>query len=460
MDDDESRRAASRSQRPIEKKLLPAGPAKDLRDAVYRLYAQADRPQLAALAERIAGDDDLPGSPGKDLIGKIISGEGLASQHDTVAVAVALARLAGCPNIEWVAEQVRQLWVDGATVDPVERPGHRESQRTFFDHLLQSHTKLFAGRVAELAAIKDFLNTEGSGYVFVEGLSGYGKTSLLARFVQDQPEIAYHFISQQYKGTDSGFDPTLARPLYANLCEQLDPDHIPTGDTDTLRARLRQALWSPTDRPVTIVIDAIDEIDRHPNFLYGLLPVTLPAGITVVLSARSQGDRCYLGEVGLSPRDVGRHLSLGGLGPDVVAELLDQVGPRGRHLAQRPGFAERLHQVSDGDPFYLRFLIEDVELGTLNEANIGNTPSGLDDYLARQFEYLDRSTRLDQQRDILGFIRDARTALTRRDLIHLVPGLSQANFAGVIRDIHRFLLVHDGRYSFCHNRFKEYLLKH
>jgi hypothetical protein len=76
------RRAQQPGQRPFDVSTLltgkppPAGPARNLREAVYRLYAEADRQQLAELAQQIAGDHDVPESPGRDLIEKIISGDG------------------------------------------------------------------------------------------------------------------------------------------------------------------------------------------------------------------------------------------------------------------------------------------------------------------------------------------------------------------------------------------------
>ncbi|WFE47571.1 hypothetical protein [Verrucosispora sp. WMMD1129] len=121
MGADESRPEIRRS-RAVEKKELPAGPLRDLRDAVYVLYVEADRPRLDELVRQIADDDDLPGAPKKDLIGKIIAGDGLASQQDTATVAVALARAAGRESAATVAEQVRQLWIAAASADPVEPP--------------------------------------------------------------------------------------------------------------------------------------------------------------------------------------------------------------------------------------------------------------------------------------------------------------------------------------------------
>jgi hypothetical protein len=156
MSADQSRPPSSRRPRPVEKKTLLDGPAKDLRDAVYRLYAEADRPQLAELAQQIAGDDGLPGSPGKDLIGKIIGGDGLVGQQDTVTVAVALARAAGREDSAPIADQVRQLWIAAATAGsppPAERLGRPIGE---CDPLvLEVHQAIQAIQVPEVGAFLD-----------------------------------------------------------------------------------------------------------------------------------------------------------------------------------------------------------------------------------------------------------------------------------------------------------------
>ena len=113
-----------RRPRKVTRAPLPAGPVRELREVMYRLYLEADCPRLDELARVIAADDDLAGSPGKDLIGKIVGGGGAASQQDTVSVAVALARSAGHRQIAVVAQQVRQLWLAVQTAaPPVSRAG-------------------------------------------------------------------------------------------------------------------------------------------------------------------------------------------------------------------------------------------------------------------------------------------------------------------------------------------------
>ncbi|HKT03476.1 MAG TPA: hypothetical protein VJT31_28445 [Rugosimonospora sp.] len=121
MDADESR-PQTRRGRPVERVSLPPGPARDLREVVYGLYAQADCPPLDVLARQIAADDTLPGSPKKDLIGKIVSGDGLASQRDTVTVAVALCRAADRGDSAAIAENVRQLWITARAAPPPTPP--------------------------------------------------------------------------------------------------------------------------------------------------------------------------------------------------------------------------------------------------------------------------------------------------------------------------------------------------
>ncbi|MEV0455817.1 tetratricopeptide repeat protein [Catellatospora methionotrophica] len=109
MDADESR-SGVRRPRPVPRVQLDAGPVRELRDAIYELYVRADRPQLLRLAEEIAADDDLAASPGKDTIGRVIKAGGPASQQDTVAVAIALAR-AGRGDRAAVEAQVGCLWL-------------------------------------------------------------------------------------------------------------------------------------------------------------------------------------------------------------------------------------------------------------------------------------------------------------------------------------------------------------
>jgi hypothetical protein len=113
-------RPLTASSRPVERVALPAGPARDLRDAIYQVYAEAGCPRLDELANAVADDDSLSGAPRKDLIGKVISGDTLATQQDCVTVAAALAREAGRADVATLTDKIRHLWVAARTASPAD----------------------------------------------------------------------------------------------------------------------------------------------------------------------------------------------------------------------------------------------------------------------------------------------------------------------------------------------------
>lgn len=324
----------------------------------------------------------------------------------------------------------------------------------FFRPLILSHTDLFAGRDVQTAMILDYVKDRRTGYIFVEALSGYGKTSLLANLVDQNPGFCYHFVSQVYKRPGTGFDPTSRSDIIMNLWEQLNPGRLWADDSRRLEMEFQRLVSEQFRNPTVIVLDAVDELEPVIE-MRGILPPTLPQGTVIILSARTQGDRSPLRDVWPFEVKVGLHIQLPGLDESAIAELLRQVGGHAQQVAHDAAFAARLQKVSRGDPFYLRFLVEDVASGLLSRENVDQTPSGLEPYLDLQLEMLERSAHRPQHVEILGFLLEAGM-LSRDDLLHMVGGLNWLNFDIVMREIHRFLLVHDDQYTFCHDRFREY----
>ncbi|MEU6676610.1 hypothetical protein [Streptomyces sp. NPDC046925] len=219
-------------------------------------------------------------------------------------------------------------------------------------------------------------------------------------------------------------------------------------------------------KPTVVVLDAIDELEQ-PDQLRTLLPRQLPHGLVLVLSGRDQGDRSCLSDIALSPADMSLKLRLGGLDEAALTALLRMAGRAAGELANDADFVAQVHHVSAGDPFYVRFLVEDAAAGVLTRDNMERTPTGLEGYLDQQLEQLNRSAHRTEHVEILGFLLEAGT-LSARDLYNLVEGLNWLNFDTILREIHRFLLVdrraspglEPGRgseeYTFCHDRFRQY----
>ncbi|MFF0061402.1 helix-turn-helix domain-containing protein [Streptomyces sp. NPDC005279] len=385
----------------------------------------------------------------------------------SLTTVAALAKAMGVPR-----DQRRQMLDDLQPEPPTtfeascREAAEEPRTRDFFQDLIEKHTSLFAGRQDESARIMEFVRDRASGYVFVEALSGYGKTSLLADLVRQNPDFRYHFISQAYRRSGGGFDPTSPEDVLDCLCEQLDPSHLRGGNLKNLEPQFRGLMARPPKKPTVVVLDAVDELNP-PDQLRTLLPRQLPPGLVLVFSGRSQGDRSCLSDIALHPADLGLHLRLDGLGESALVELLRMAGDAAPPLAEDGDFVGEMLRISAGDPFYLRFLVEDAASGLLRRDNIERTPTGLDAYLDQQLKQLSHSARRTEHVQILSLLLEAGT-LTGRDLQATVKGLEWVHFDVIMREIHRFLLVHhraapgaerrggDEEYSFCHDRFRQY----
>lgn len=195
----------------------------------------------------------------------------------------------------------------------------------FFEHLIAGHTPLFAGRDEESQGILDFIAGRSSGYVYVEALSGFGKTSLLANLVDRHRDFCYHFISQAYRRTGAGFDSTRAVDVLDSLCEQLDPGRIRGIGLRSLEQEFVSLMSKPYRKQTVVVLDGIDELGPDEK-LVGLFPRRLPPGLVVILSARAKGTGSYLTDVGLSSTDIDLHMTLPGLDVAALAALLTVAG--------------------------------------------------------------------------------------------------------------------------------------
>ncbi|MFE0651133.1 helix-turn-helix domain-containing protein [Streptomyces sp. NPDC059534] len=405
---------------------------------------------------------------GHTTVSKALNGPGVPTRATVIALAKAL-RTDPEPLLCLHGQVVEGESTEGASTEGGSadaRAPYESPVRDFFGDLIEQHTRLFAGRRDEGARVMEFVRDRATGYVFVEALSGFGKTSLLADLVRRHPEFRYHFISQAYRRRGGGFDPTSPEDVLESLCEQLDAAHVRGGGLKSLERQFHALTRRTPPEPTVVVLDAVDELEP-PDQLRTLLPRRLPEGLVFVLSGRAQGDRSCLDDIALSPADVGLHLRLAGLDEQALVELLRMAGGRAAALARDTDFVARLHRVSAGDPFYVRFLVEDAASGVLTRDNAERVPTGLESYLDQQLEQLNRSAHRAEHVEILGFLLEAGT-LSGMDLCSLVEGLTWLNFDSILREIHRFLLVHrrsapglaprrgSEEYSFCHARFREY----
>lgn len=324
--------------------------------------------------------------------------------------------------------------------------------RRHFDGLLRDYA-LFGGRTDEIAIVNSFLADPLGGYLFLTGLSGYGKTAFLVQLAR-QGEAAYHFLNLTYSTADEDL-------FLRNLCQQLAARHGLGGrlpaSTAELRALFPDLLRLPPGdgRPVVVLIDGLDEAANwEPGPL--LFPPDLPDGIKVIFSARQVAERDWPNHLRLPTERVQR-LALGALTADDVRALLRAVGGMATPLADDLGWTAQVLRVSAGDPFYVKLLVEDIRDGRMRPEQIGGQPAGLDAYLKGWWEQVAVAVRAQDVRDLLGSLAGARGLLGRDDLIAMFPELSWA-LDGVLTEVRRFVIGGELQgYALCHPRFADYV---
>jgi hypothetical protein len=354
-----------------------------------------------------------------------------------------------------VTVQVGQVAAEGPT-------------QVLFQSLLAEH-QLFAGREQELDRLDGFLDS--GGYFFVSAPSGFGKTALLVNWVRALEEkgenLAYAFINRL--AGHAGEDVILGA-----LSQQLAAIHgeggsLPTRTSELRALYVRLLTTAPAaGQRVTVVLDGLDEAtgwEARPD----LFPPELPEGVAIVFSAREIAETDWLSTLALNDRPVDT-LRLTSLGPAEISRILAATGEALPAWASDSQVVDEMYAVSNGDPFYVRYLVADLipdkegRIRISSLAELRQQPSGLDGYFenwwaelrqARQSPELGRATR-----DVLGYLLVAKAPLSRSELSDL--GDEDALDDWTVDDALALVRPHtigddEAGFSLAHPRFQSYL---
>lgn len=327
--------------------------------------------------------------------------------------------------------------------------------------VFDSH-RLFGGRDDELARLNRFLEKNSCGYTFVTGVSGSGKSALIANWLRHllgraDIRVAYHFINRQHQ---------LAREedLLRTLCQQLLRARGISGALPGPIVELQSLYIELASEPyfngkLVIVIDGLDEADGwHPGSM--LFPAQLPPAVYIVFSAREIAGRDWVADLGLNATGI-ETLRLDRLDKDGVAALLRAAGAPASVRADDKQFVSALYGRSEGDPFYLHFLVQDILDNQITSiADVQSRPKGLAGYLDRWWDELQGGVNDPAVQDLLGYLLVAQGGLTRNDLIGISAEdrLNGFNVEAAIKKLYRFIVgTQESGYKLCHPRFRDHL---
>ncbi|MDZ8026435.1 MAG: SMEK domain-containing protein [Nostoc sp. DcaGUA01] len=289
--------------------------------------------------------------------------------------------------------------------------------------IINENIKFFVGRSEEVKTLNEFLSKNSSGVGLLIAGAGFGKTALLANWVnllQNQDcFIAYHFFSQRYDVTLS------VKNAYRHLLQQLYIyynkliyQQLPN-DEQQLRETLYYLLRehdARKDKPLIIILDSLDEAE---NPFESPFPIPLPENVFVIVSARA--------EEGEQPEylncwtDSGEPILLNRLPREAIADWLKQAGEGELAIfADDIDFVKQLDEITQGFPLYLKYLTDDLihiaKQGKDVREVLAQTPKGFEKYVKQQLKRLDELKLPDQRWKFFALLAVAKGTLEKEDV--------------------------------------------
>lgn len=337
-------------------------------------------------------------------------------------------------------------------------------------------TDEFVGRNFVFEQAERFLADNKSGYFVVEADPGVGKTAFAAQFIK-QKGFIHHF-------NCNATQVKTAEQFQKNICAQiiskynldyvtLPPDVGISGKTlADLLNRLSPMLKATQERLV-IVVDALDEAvaGETGNILY--LPQTMPERTYIVATKRSRAIvRLVTNPGGLETFEI-KHDSLEN--KEDIRRYLEMKLERRKirdyiqsHKLSPQDFVSELTGKSDGNFYYLRCVLLDIEKGIYDSAAL---PQGLQKYYEDHWRRMQEHGKEKWEKYVLPVIAalaDAGKPISV-DLISKFTGIEdEYRIQAVIEEWKQFLRPFkvpinggtENRYTFYHWSFNEFLHDH
>jgi hypothetical protein len=327
-------------------------------------------------------------------------------------------------------------------------------QRPDLDREIYAHIEFgkercrhFIGRQDILQHIHEYLLSDEKAPLIIHGKAGSGKTSVMAKAVQETehggiiaPGQRTKIVARYIGATPPSCD---LRLLLVNLCRQLDIAEIPQDMNElvrTFRDRLapkEQSVGMEPQEPVVLFLDALDQLNPTDNarMLYWL-PRELAPNVKLVISVlqteRNERDQqngqddCFDTACRIWP---GREIELGPFDETSASALLESwLAEAGRTLQpfQRIHLLERFK--SCPLPLYLKLAFEESRVWK-SWTELPSWPSraaGLSDSVEGILD--DLLSRLEQPRNhgdvmvnrALGYIAAGKNGLTEDELIDVL----------------------------------------
>ncbi|WP_460200043.1 ATP-binding protein, partial [Scytonema sp. NUACC21] len=270
----------------------------------------------------------------------------------------------------------------------------RQEDWVDFSDLITKVTQRLVGRGFVFEKVADFIESNPRGYFRVIADAGLGKTAIAAELIKRYRAVACFISASENRTQPERIINVLSAQLIASYALPYNSLPVRAGETsDWFYQRLREAASQPENRPVVVIIDAIDEADAPAptrNWLY--LPRDLPQGVYIILTHRPgdyllttvpnlpSSEQVITWDDPKQQSDIELHLRCQAEQPE-IHQLLEKTTPS----ISVEEFVSELQKASQGNFMYLEYVLADIVAGNsgFNPLNLKELPQGLRGYYAQ-----------------------------------------------------------------------------
>jgi tetratricopeptide (TPR) repeat protein len=221
-----------------------------------------------------------------------------------------------------------------------------------------------------------------------------------------------------------------------------------------LHATVRFVERTAAHRPLLVVLDDLHAADRPSLELLALLTSSLPYASLVVVGTRRSGRETDGGLIWHELQTDAERLTLTGLAPDAVGQLVEEIAGGG---FATPAVIGEIHRLTDGHPLYVRELARVLLTATPPGAvpSLRCLPRGIGATLRARLAPVDTATRtVLEAAAVLGrrFDPSVLSAMSDQAPELSTSALAVALAAGIVDQ------EPDGRFTFAHALYREGLL--
>jgi hypothetical protein len=322
-----------------------------------------------------------------------------------------------------------------------------------FKSRIEELTENFKGRRLELKQLESFFRDKNRGHFFIWGGPGIGKSTLVARALHlsrasqekggSTEEESFtvgkdiHFIEYFIRrGTDHARTTTYLKYMSEEL-ERVQSMGIPSGvGQDEMGEKYFEKLRTLSEyleeknKKLVLFIDGLDEADD--GFLR-YLPLESYKQILIVLSTR---ELPVSREIYLRILENKEEITLNGLGSDVIRALLYDVVDK---YAIQKDYIDGILLKSQGNPLYLRLLLNSLAEKEKKVNDISSLPKGVYDFYQEILDRLNNSRSGADIDDVLFLFTLTKDYLSADTISHFT-GIKRNKVDIILSDIREILI--------------------